>query len=398
MARKLGNWLEGYLEYTDKTESPRLFNLWTGISCIAAALRKKIYFSLGRIRVYPNLYIVLVAEPGAARKTQAITYGRRIMSKLDSIILSADAITMQALLEDIENASQVEHMPDGTVMTHNSLTILSREFESFLGQKKENTPMLVLLTDLFDCEELPWKYRTKNSGTNTLSAVFLNVLAATTPGSLASSLPSSAIGGGLTTRILFVFMEGKHKKVAIPEPPPQSLEIALIHDLEIISRIVGVYKFTDRAKSNWIEWYESYDEFSQKRICTDPSFDGWYARKPMLMLKVAQVLSAAQSSSLEIGWSIVEKAMNLIEDIERNMGKTFTAVGKSDVSSEVALVVSLIEKHKTIDEKHLLHLVWRDIDAKKFDNVIATAIRSGSIIREAREPNRVCYKIVQREC
>lgn len=398
MARKLSNWLSGYLEYTGNTESPELFNLWTGISCVAAALRKKVYFSLGRIRVYPNLYIVLVAEPGTARKTQAITYGRRIMSKLDSIILSADAITMQALLEDIENASQVEHMPDGTVMTHNSLTILSREFESFLGQKKENTPMLVLLTDLFDCEELPWKYRTKNSGTNTLSAVFLNILAATTPGSLASSLPSSAIGGGLTTRILFVFMDGKHKKVAIPEPPPQTLEVALAHDLEIISRIVGVYKFSEEAKEEWIKWYESYNENSPKRICTDPSFDGWYARKPMLMLKISQALAAARSSSLVMEWETVLEAQSLIESIEKNMGKTFTAVGKSDVSSEVALVISLVEKHKVIDEKHLLHLVWRDIDAKKFDNVVATAIRSGAISREMRGPNSVIYRLGTGEC
>ena len=66
--------------------------------------------------------------------------------------------------------------------------------------------MLVFLTDLFDCRELPWKYRTKGRGDNTIENLYLNLLAATTPDSLASSLPALAIGGGLTSRILFIEM------------------------------------------------------------------------------------------------------------------------------------------------------------------------------------------------
>jgi len=73
--------------------------------------------------------------------------------------------------------------------------------------------MLVLLTDLFDCEELPWKYRTKHSGSNVIPSVFLNLVAATTPDALASALPSTAIGGGLTSRIMFIWADKKYKKV-----------------------------------------------------------------------------------------------------------------------------------------------------------------------------------------
>jgi hypothetical protein len=381
VSRKLENWIDGYLEYTANTESATIFHKWTAMSVIAAALRKKVYFNLGRIRVYPNLYVVLVAEPGAVRKTQAITYGRRIMSKVDSIITSADAVTMQALIQDIESAAQVEHMPDGSAMTHNSLTVISREFESFLGQKKENTGMLVLLTDLFDCEELPWKYRTKNSGSNSLSAVFLNLLAATTPGSLASSLPVSAIGGGLTTRIVFVFSSAKSKKVPFPESPPEVLELALIQDLEIISRICGTYDFSPFARARWEEWYMDYDEMSPNRICQDRLFDGWYARKPMIMIKIAQILSAAISNSLTVEWTRFEEAESMLLDVESAMGKTFCAVGKSDISSDVAEISAIVSKYGSIEEKHLLQLVWRDIDSEKFRNVIDTAIKTGSVVR-----------------
>lgn len=391
VGRKLENWIDGYMEYTDNTESATIFHKWTALSVIAAALRKKVYFNLGRIRVYPNLYIVLVAEPGAVRKTQAITYGRRVMSKVDSIITSADAITQQALIQDIESAAQAEHMPDGTVMTHNSLTVISREFESFLGQKKENTGMLVLLTDLFDCEELPWKYRTKNSGSNSLTAVYLNLLAATTPGSLASSLPSSAIGGGLTTRIIFVFATEKAKKVAIPTAPPEVLESALVQDLEVISRITGIYNFSDAATPQWIEWYESYDEICNNRICQDRLFDGWYARKPMMIIKLAQILSAAVTNSMHIEWPMFLEAERLLVEVEQEMGKTFCAVGKSDISSDISEVNAIVSKYGEIDEKHLMQLVWRDMDLDKFYNVIGVAIKTGSVIRKMLPGGGVAY-------
>jgi hypothetical protein len=328
------------------------------------------------------MYIVLVAEPGVVRKTQAITYGRRIMDKVDSIITTADSVTMQAMIQDLEAAAMPTHMPDGTVMTHNSLTVISREFESFLGQKKENTPMLVLLTDLFDCEELPWKYRTKNSGSNSLSAVFVNLLAATTPGSLASSLPASAIGGGLTTRIIFVFADKKAGKVPVPEKPPELLQLALVQDLEVISRIVGVYNFSGDCRQEWIKWYNEYEELDDKRICGDTTFDGWYARKPMLIIKLAQILSAAKTSDMDVEWCAFEEAIALLEDVERTMGKTFNAVGRSEISSDVSVVQAIIDKYGTIDETHLMQLVWRDIDSNKLDNVLATAIRSGGIIRD----------------
>ena len=391
MPRQLENWIDGYMEYTANTESAVIFHKWTALSIIAAALRKKVYFNLGRIRVYPNLYVVLVAEPGAVRKTQAITYGRRIMSKVDSIITSADAITQQALIQDIESAAQAEHMPDGTTMTHNSLTVISREFESFLGQKKENTGMLVLLTDLFDCEELPWKYRTKNSGSNSLTAVYLNLLAATTPGSLASSLPSSAIGGGLTTRIIFVFASKKGKKVAIPVAPPEVLELALIQDLEVISRIVGIYNFSPSARDYWTEWYEAYDELSPSRICQDRLFDGWYARKPMMMIKLAQILNAAVTNSMQIEWPMFQQAESLLIEVESEMGRTFCAVGKSDISADVAELTAIVSKYGEIDEKHLLQLVWRDMDLDKFYNVVGVATKTGCIIRKAHANGKISY-------
>lgn len=388
MARLLENWLTSYQDYTRETESAPLFHKWVGLSMVGSALRKKTWLSLGRIKVFPNLYVVLVAEPGIARKSQSISYGVDILNEVPSVITSADAITKEALLQDLESSAVDEQMPDGTMFRHSSLSIISREFESFLGQKSENTKMLVLLTDLYDCQEIPWKYRTKNSGTNTIPSVYLNILGATTPESLASCLPSSAIGGGLTSRIIFVWSSAKTKKIPFPEITPELRELrtALIHDLTIISRIVGNYKFKPDAMEFWKNWYLQYDETSNHRICKDPAFNGWYSRKPMFVNKLSQILAACSHSELLIGQENILQALALLEEAEKAMGQTFCAIGKSNVASEVDLVMSIIRQYQRISEKQLMQMIWRDVDSQKFDVVIQTILKTGKCQRSFKDP------------
>jgi len=377
--RILPNWLAAYQEYTRETESAPLFHKWVGVSMLAAALRKKTWLSLGRIKIFPNLYVVLVAEPGIARKTQSITYGVGLLNEVSSIITSADAITKEALLQDLEAAAVDEQMPDTTIFRHSSLNVISKEFESFLGQKSENTKMLVLLTDLYDSQELPWKYRTKNSGSSTVPSVFLNILGATTPDSLASCLPPSAIGGGLTSRIIFVWSSAKTKKIPFPELTPEleELKTHLIHDLTIISRIVGNYKFAPDAMEYWKNWYLSYDETSPRRICKDPSFNGWYSRKPMFINKLSIILTASKCNELIITQERIEEALELLEEAEKTMGQTFCAIGKSEFASETDLLMGIIRQYNFISEKQLMQMVWRDVDSRKFDIVINTLLKTG---------------------
>jgi hypothetical protein len=380
-ARELPDFLEAYSRFTANTESARVFHDWVGLSLISSALRKKVKLHLGRIRVYPNTYIVLVAEPGKARKSVAISYGNSIMKSVEEIKISADAITREALLQDLELSAVDSFMPDGTAFKHSSLSIVSTEFESFLGQKTENAKMLVILTDLFDCAEAPWKYRTKNAGNTTIPSVFLNILGATTPESLATALPSAAIGGGLTSRILFIWADKKEKKVPIPFETPETilLKEQLKRDYFAISQIAGDYVFTKDATCYWVEWYMKYEDLDTDRTCTDPSFNGWYSRKPMMILKLSMLYAASESSSLDLQVHHIEKAISKICATEQGMGNAFRSVGKSTITAEVDTVLTIIRSNKVISEPKLMRAVWRDLDSLKFSNVIATILSTGRV-------------------
>lgn len=389
MERHLSNWLRAYTELMENTEPAAIFDKWVGYSVIAGALRRKIKLELGRLEYYPNIYVVLVAEPGVARKTQAIKFGVDLLSTVPDIKTSADSATKEAMTDDIEEAGLDERLVSGETLRHSSLNIISKEFETFLGQKKENTRMLTALTDLYDNPD-DWSARTRHGKSNKIIRPWINLLAATTPDSLASSLPATAIGGGLTSRILFVWADKKKKSVAIPDMTDEErkLKDLLIRDLYQVSRMSGNYTMSPDCLRRWTEWYDNYDEDeSGIRICTDKSFSGWYSRKPTTIIKVAMLNAAAETNKLEIQWRNIEAAIEDIKVVEFAMGNAFKAIGKSEITAEVDTVTKLIHQHNWISEKRLMSLVWRDIDANKFDNVINTVLLSGKAVREYKGPN-----------
>lgn len=400
MSRRLEDWVAAYQRYTRDTESAAIFHKWVAFSAIAGALQKKVWFNFGRIKIYPNLFIVFVAEPGIARKTQAINYGEEVIAEVPAIIRSADAITPQALLEDLELARAEEQLPDGTFIEHNSLYVISVEFESFLGQKGDNQKMIILLTDTFDCKYRPYRYRTKAAGTNVISSVFVNLLAATTPDSLANCISAKAIGGGLTTRIFFVWADAKSKKIDVPELTEEvaSLKIALTSDLDVINRIAGGYDYTKSSRAWWADWYNNFDERDPMRICKDPAFRGWYSRKPMFVIKLGMIIAASKRNTLTVTPEDFEEALEHIGEVEKEMANSFVGVGKSEIASEVALVGKIISQERIIDEKQLLLRIWRDVDANKFDNVASTLLKTGSVTRvykrviDGKQVSGVWYK------
>ena len=386
--RVVKDWIEEYVHYNRDTESATIYHRWTAMSVIAAALRKKVHLSLGRINIYPNLYVVFVGEPGGPRKSQAITFGTKLLATVPEIIVCADAITPQAMIQDLEECTQDEPMPDGTVFKHSSLTVTSKEFETFMGQKSENAKMIIALTDLFDAQELPWRYRTKHSGSNVIPSVFLNILAATTPESLNSSFPSSAIGTGLTSRIMFVWADHKNKKVTFPVEKPEDIILRdkLSKDLFRISRICGSYKYTADSAIKWDNWYQNYDERHPNRKCNDPSFNGWYERKPLYIQKISMIVAASKTDKMQVEWDHVQTAIRYIEEIEAPMINVFRAVGRSFIAADVELVCNIIKIKRTISERDLNSLIWRDVDSQKFDNVIQTAMKAGRVARIFAHP------------
>ena len=377
--RNCSDWIDSFCEYVSDTETPRIFAKWSAIATIAGALRKKCWFQLGRHRTYPNLYIILVAPPGG-RKSASLNYAKELLIEgVPDVVISSESNTRESLLQDLEFSATDVIMDDKTTFRYSALTVMSKEFEIFLGQKKENAKMIVTLTDLYDCTDKMWKHRTKHSGNSTIPNVYLNLAGCTTPSSLASSFPTESIGGGLTSRMLFIYCDKREKLVSVPEWTEKEAKYKelLLKDIASIGGLRGIYNFTQKSRELYDEWY--INQVKASKICKDEAFSGWYERKPLFVQKLAVICQASLNNSFFIEWKIFERAILLLEEIEETMALAFRGVGRSDITADVDMIYTIISSRNYISDSELLALTWRDIDAKKMDQVIPTLSRSGLI-------------------
>jgi hypothetical protein len=74
-------------------------------------------------------------------------------------------------------------------------------------------------------------------------------------------------------------------------------------------------------------------------------------------------------------------------DIEKTMGLVFRAIGRSSITTDVDMLIRIVEHRKVIEEKELMSMVWKDLDAAKFDNAMSTAMRTGRVCRKFTGPN-----------
>ena len=246
LERRCKDWITSFLDYTENSEPPELYRLWTGISCIAACLQRKVYLSWEG-KIFPNLYVVLVG-PSGCRKGTAMRPGRSLLDEVGAK-LSAEAVTREALIRRIKRSGEFAGGVEDINM-HSSLTIFSEELTVFLGYS--NVLLMSHLCNWFDCQD-EWTYETKNQGTDNIRNIWVNMIGATTPSLLQSTLPQDAVGGGLTSRIIFVYEDEPGKIVPAPflTEHEQDLREDLANDLTYMLAQKGEMKYTKEFLQAW---------------------------------------------------------------------------------------------------------------------------------------------------
>lgn len=371
--RKCSNILTSYMEYTDSQESPDSYHIWCCLSIIASCLRRQVWFDMGYFRIYPNMYIILIGPPGECKKSVAINVATGLIDEMEDVKISADAITREALIRVLGGTTTQTQMTPTQIYLHSSLTIISKELSVFLGSG--NHDLLALLTDLYDSPN-KWEYRTKNMGVDTVYNVWLNMLGASTPDWLVGSIPLTAIGGGFTSRVIFIVEHSCRKNEALPELTAQQLitkdNIKL--DLEHISMLKGQFKLSNKAKDFYVNWYNN-----DRKIKIDKKFSGYIERKHVHLLKTSMLISVASGDSLIIEEDHIRTALTLLNSIEPNMVEAFGAVGRSNIAPDIGEIADVIKTTKEITKQALTRDVWKNVSPDAFDKSLVTLKQMGFI-------------------
>lgn len=332
--RKLKDWLDGFMRYTENTEPPRLFRKWVGISVIASVLQRKCRVKWGSsLTFYPNLYIVLVG-PSASGKGTAMIPGLNLLQDLAHVKMSAQATSLQALIRRLKETNYNDiDLETGQMQAHSSLTVFSKEFTVFLGF--HNREMMSTLCDWYDCDR-HWTYETIARKSEEIIGVWVNLLGATTPELIQSSMPLDAIGGGLTSRIIYVYEQGRDKIVALPMETDEEKKLRqhLLEDLEKIYMLSGAFRYTPDFMGAWADWCERIKDGPPP--FEDDRFDGYIGRRRNHVMKLSMVMCASASRPKDpmlLTRNDFWRALHTLEEVEKKMTMTFRGVGKSDISS-----------------------------------------------------------------
>ncbi len=382
MARQCNDWLTSYIEYTRNTEPSLMFRKWCGIHCLTCMMGRRSWTQWDKV-IWPNMFIVLVGPAGKSRKGTAIGPARVIiddaMEQLPEhlqIERCSDSITNERLIQKLEEVGKPTGPNYPGSPDCSQLNILSEELTVLTGY--DNKQFLSVLTDLYDCRD-PWTYETKNSGTNYVPAVWLNLLGGTTPELLKVTLPPEAIGGGLTSRMMLIYAPDRGKVVPIPlkTEAEKRIQEQLTADLvDIAHNIRGEFLISPDWVEEYIKWYPNR---VKNPTLLDPKFEKYLGREATHLIKLCMVVSASRDNERILDAEIFHRAVTLLEEAEEWMPFVFLGHGRVDFAQILPSLVAYIDRHDTMTFRQLLGAFGHELIKTELEHALSMLEAKGWI-------------------
>ena len=376
--RRLAHWMKAYVEYTKHLEAPDTFHLWASVSTIAGALRGKCWLDMGYFKWKPNFFVVFVAPPGVVSKSTTVGVGMSMLREIEGIHFGPDSATWQALTNSFAESTEMVDQGGGDFLPMSAITIAASELGTFLDP--HNREMIDVLVDLWDGRDVPWTRSTKSEGESTIPNPWLNFVGCTTPAWIEGNFPEYAIGGGFTSRTIFVYAENKRHLQAYPKaamsPEFTALHRALVEDLKIIAQIQGEYTLTEEATEWGEEWYEKHWQSKHSHLAGD-RFGGYIARKQTHVHKLAIILSAAQRDETIITPGDLEVADQLVSALEHNLPSVFNRISDNRDAKYSAAVFAVIRTEHSLSKTELWRKVYHLMSSDQFEMALNGIIKAG---------------------
>ena len=373
--------IEDYLEYTKYQESPEIFHKWVAIGLISSCLERNVWIDMGYWKVYPNLYVFLIAGTAICRKSTAIDVGVDLLHELQhppNIIESK--ITPAALVKRIAiHTVGDENEADRAC----AATIVASELANFLSMDKVYEGLVPLLTQLYDNRKF-FESSTISRGTDRLKEPSVTLLIATTLSWLRQSMSTYGLEGGFTNRCNIIYRETSERCISRPVLSEESYAakkrlIDRMNDIRL--KADGVMRETDEAKIWWDNWYRQFHASMQN---TSTDNDIYHARKDSTMMKLAIIMSMAESDSMVIDVKHYELAEKCIGDVDINIiGKVGLLNKPTEFYNTTQKIIEFLRgtkrcmRSRSYIEKGLRHHI-RNI--KQFNEIMNHLIDTGDII------------------
>ena len=342
---------ELYLKYTEDTEAPVVFHRWSFLSAVSALMGRKCYFPFGEGRIFPNLYCMMIGNPGT-RKSSAIKPVKKLLAEIGYRNFAFDRSSKEKFLEDLandgyesgdtssESNSVMENLFGTEGQSAKEVFIVSDEFNVFVGNG--NIEFLSLLGTLWDWDDetLCFNQRFKNSKSLSIYQPTVTILGGNTHAGLAQAFPVEALGQGFMSRLLLVFSEPSGRKITFPKKPPEQLRQELLRRLEKIhTEFSGEFYMDPTSELALDSIYRGFKGLDDIR------FQHYSTRRFTHLLKLCMVVCACKLK-LKVELDDVVLANTLLSFIEHHMPKALGEFGKAKNSDVAGKVIALLSESK----------------------------------------------------
>jgi hypothetical protein len=325
------------------------------------------------------MYVILVAPPGVVSKSTTASIAMNLLRRVEGVKFGPDAVTWQALVTDFAKSRESFEL-NGDPIVQSALTLESGEFGNLINPNDRD--MVDLLVSLWDGKQGIFHKLTKGNGADVVENPWINIVACTTPAWIAGNFPEYVIGGGFTSRCLFVYADTKDKLVAYPilDIPPGFADTGrrLVADLQYIHEsLLGTYTLSADATEWGKRWYAAHWSNKPDEL-DDDRFAGYLARKQTHVHKTAMILCASRKDDLVIEVDDLKTAVNMVTDLERDMQKVFARIGRTEVSIQTERFVRYVHRHGLVTYSEAYQHVHSAFpDFRQFDAVVKGAIAAG---------------------
>lgn len=268
------NFITDYLDYASEiTDAPLEFHQFVSYGILASVIGNKLFFAFGDTKIYPNLWLILLAPSSAYRKTTSMSIGKRILSQVEPAAILPNEFSTEKLIETLAAR------PCGTFFFSEFMSLMGLMARDYMQGAKS------FLTDIYDC---PMTYTRELKGKQfKIVDPCISLISATTQTWFVEKLKESDIGGGFLPRFLIVPSNRKLKDMPLPPMADKDKQKTLTNHLKTLSSYSGQMVFSEDAKRVYLQWYQQ-----QKGVELN-SFSAFAYRLQTYFIKIAMILQCS---------------------------------------------------------------------------------------------------------
>lgn len=394
-----------YFDYTKDTEPPTIYHRWSLIASVAAFLGRQVWMNRGVEKLYPNMYVMLIGNPGT-RKSTAIKGCARVLRTVGYNTFAAEKTSKEKFLLDLEGDTDEQtylHSADGKkrgagdttardVLANLSLDdgdsgigdgiprevfVTADEFNEFVGSG--NIDFLSMLGALWDwdSETSTYKFRLKNSKSLSIYQPTITILGGNTHAGFQQAFPEAAIGQGFLSRLILVYSEPSGRKITFPKKPDERVAVKLAEKFNDIRKSVrGELSLSPQAANSLDTIYRTWQDLDDSR------FKGYSTRRFTHLLKLCVVVTAMRAS-IRVDIQDVLLSNTILTFTENHMSKALGEYGKSrNSAASHSLMTALYETKKPLSMEELWKVVSRDLEKREM---------LGDLLRNLQEAGKIQY-------